>query len=126
MKLKSLMSDYDRLKKVLAYIKSIDFTKAKHVGKTRDIFFGDYKTDNIYLYMDDNVDIEQLKELLENIIKKWWSNFESGIQFHTYVTEDYFIEVRQNKDDKNVWEFIVEAIDDSVYFKFNTNFVVNL
>jgi hypothetical protein len=125
LKLKTLTSTDNRLQKVLDYIKSIDFNKGKYKN-SKGIFYGDYKTDDIYLYIDDNTNEEEIRDLLLNIVKKWWPNFESGIEFHTYVVEDYFIEVKQMKNDKNAWEFIAEAVDDSVYFKFNTNFVVKL
>ena len=127
MKLKSLTAIDDRLKKFNQYIDNIDFTKARYGGKnSKDIFFGNYKTENIYLFCDESVDENSLKDILKDIVKKWWKDFESGIEFHTYMGDEYFIEIKQKKDESNVWEFIVESMDDTIYFKFNTNFVVNL
>ena len=125
MKLKNLTQNGDRLKKVLDYMEKMDFNMGIYKN-SKYMFYGDYKNDNFYLHIDDNTNEETVRNTLIEIVKKWWRDFESGIELHSYMGDEYFIEIRQEKDDKNVWEFIVEAMDESVYFKFNTNFVVNL
>lgn len=121
MKLKSLTHIDNRLEKFNKYIDSIDFDSHRHKGK--DIF---YKNNNgFYAQADEIITSDQLKMVIKVLMEKYWKDFESGIEFHKY-DENWFIEVKQKKDDKNVWEFIAETMDDSIYFKFDTNFIVNL
>lgn len=122
MKLKTLTTLDDRLKKFNKFIDDMDFSKFRHRGK--ELFYGDCK-DSFCVTCDEIVDDNMIKVIIKNLVNKYWKNFESGIDFHTY-DENWFIEIKQKKDDSNVWEFMVESLDESVFFKFNTNFIVNL
>jgi len=122
MKLKNLTNFNDNnLNKLIEYIKSIDLKKSKG-----DILEGDYKKDNFYLYIDQNINAEESIKISIEIIKKYWQKFEDGIEFHSYPIKNYFVDIRKSKNDINLWEFIIESMDDCFYLIFNTNFVLNL
>lgn len=122
MKLKEIVKVGDILKKFIKLIDNIDFSKYRITGK--DVFYGDCKKD-FCIYCDESIDDNMLKSILKSYVNKYWKNFEAEIDFHRY-DENYFIEIKQKTDNNNIWEFILEATDDLIYFKFNTNFVVNL
>ncbi len=123
MKLKNLTTDDNKLKKFEDFFDNINLTDYEAVNG--EIFYGNYKKDNITFYSDNTIETETFADNLKKILSKYWSHFEEGIEFHAHFN-NYFVEVKQKRDDANIWEFIIEANDDSLYFKFNTNFVINL
>ena len=121
MKLKSIATTTDdRLKKLNKYIDDMNFEDTKNY-----VDFGDYGTDAINIHIENKNDADSVKTSVKSLISKYWNNFESEIDFHRY-DGNYFVEIRPKKDESGIWEFIVESMDDTLYFKFNTNFVVNL
>lgn len=121
MKLKELATDtVDKLKKFNTYVDSI---KLEFRFKGKYTSYNDIK--GFYVEADKIITEDQLKMVIKTLVQKYWKDFESGIEFHKY-DENWFIEVKQKRHNKNVWEFIAETLDDGIYFKFDTNFIVNL
>lgn len=122
MKLKEMVEVGDIVKKFTQFIDKIEFSKHRITGK--DVFYGDCKKD-FCIYCDESVDDNELKSIIKKYINKYWKNFETEIDFHRY-DENYFIEIKQKANESNIWEFILEAKDDTIYMKFNSNFVTKL
>lgn len=122
MKLKEIAIIGDILKKFTDFIDNTDFNKYRIVGK--DVFYGDCKKD-ICIHCDESIDDNKLKSIINEFVNKYWKNFEAEIDFHRY-DENYFVEIKQKTDNNSVWEFILEATDDTIYLKFNSNFVSKL
>lgn len=121
MKLKKLaVGTDDRLKKFISYVNDINFDDYKYAkGKYIQV-----KDDNGFYISLFKTDMEEeIKETITNLVQKYWKNFESGIDFHTY-DGNYFIEIEKEPD--NTYFFTIESADDDFYCKFNSNFIVNL
>lgn len=119
MKLKNLTNNVgDSLSKLIDYINNINFDSYKYNGNY-------IKIDENGFYINSfKPEFEQdIKKIIIDFIKKYWKDFESGIDFHRY-DGNYFIEVKQQQG--NTYNFTIESLDDEFYCKFNSEFVTNL
>jgi len=119
MKLKELVTVDNILKKFIGLIEKTDFNQYR-INK-KELYYGDCNKD-FCIYCNETINDKKLKTVIKLYVTKYWKNFEAQIDFHKY-DGDYFIEVRQNTNDKNIWEFVLEATDDTLYLKFDTNFI---
>jgi len=119
MKLKNLTATTeDRLTKFESYVNNINFDKYKYYGKHIVIDDNEFHLTSFRPEME-----EKIKNTIIQLVKKYWKDFEAGIDFHKYE-DDYFIEIKQ--EPKNTYVFTIESLDDDFYCKFNSNFIVNL
>lgn len=120
MKLKNLTATTkDRLQRFVEYVNNMNF--AENTYKSKYLMYNDEHGFNLSS-ADEKEDI--VKKTIVELVKKYWKEFESGIDFHRY-DGDYFIEIKQESGNKYI--FIIESLDDNnIYCKFDTNFIVNL
>jgi len=120
MKLKNLTTGIeDRLSKFEDYVNNINLDDYKYHGKYIVI-----NEDGFHLTSSKPKMEEKIKSTIIELVKKYWKDFESGIDFHRY-DGDYFVEIKQESNNKYV--FIIESLDDDyIYCKFDSNFIVNL
>lgn len=121
MKLKNLtMGPDDRVSKFVKHVNDIDFDAYKYSkGKYIQV-----KDDHGFYLSSFKPEMEdEIKKIIEDLVKKYWKKFEDGLDFHTY-DGDYFIEIKQEPENTHVFE--IEGLDDDFYCKFDSNFIVNL
>lgn len=122
MKLKNMiLSIDDKLAKFNRYVDNFDFDKC--IISIHIIYENDNKSINIFC--EDVKSISDIKKILKYFVNKYWKEFERGINFHIY-DGDFLIEIKEINKEINCCEFRIEALDESLYCTFNTNFIIEL
>ena len=117
MKLKNLTND-NKLQKFTEYINNVNLDECKYKNKYIQLRNEGFKLDCFNPEIENNI-----KETIVELAKKYWKDFDSGIDFHRY-DGNYFIEIKQESDNNS--NFIIEALDDDFYCKFDNNFIGKL
>lgn len=122
MKLKNLaVGPDDRLSKFINYVNNINFDNNRYKEKIIIINDGNFYISAFNVNTPERE--KEIKDTIIDFVKKYWKNFESGIDFHRY-DGDYFIEIKNEPG--NTYFFTIESMDDDFYCKFNSDFIVNL
>jgi len=120
MKLKNLTATTeDRLSRFVDFINNINFDNYKYKSKYIQV-----KDDHGFYLSSHNPEMEEkIRDTIINLVKKYWKDFEAGIDFHRY-DGDYLVEIVTESENK--YNFVIEGLDDDFYCKFDSDFIVNL